>query len=63
VDPQHYNDLMRHLAVLAEQDPTLRRLQRVLEQDRAIQQMDLPALQDFIARLEAKFGVDPGQEV
>jgi hypothetical protein len=38
-------------------------LQRVLEQDRAIQQMDLPALQDFIARLEAKFGVDPGQEV
>jgi hypothetical protein len=71
VDPQHYHDLMRQLTAIranlfrwiAKQDPTLTSLKRVLEQDRAIQQMDVQSLRDFCAHLEAKYGVDnsPGK--
>jgi hypothetical protein len=70
MDQQAYNDLLRHLAALrakhlrwiADQGPTLTWLKRVLEEERAIMQMDLPALRDIIARLEAKFGVDHGSD-
>ena len=47
--------------VIAEQDPTLHRLQRALEQDRAIQQMDSQALRDFCTQLAATYGVDNGR--
>ncbi len=70
MEPQEYEDLTRHLAeihwknlqVIAEQDPTRTRLQRVLEQDCAIQQMNLQGLRDFCTQLEAKYGVDNGRE-
>ena len=70
MDPQHDEDLKRRLAelhwknlqVIAEQDPTLTRLQQVLEQDRAIQQMDSQALRDFCTTLEATYGVDHGRD-
>ncbi len=70
MEPQQDNDLMRqlaerywkHLQVLAEQDPTCTRLTRVLEEDRAIQRMDLHALQAFCARLGAKYGMANGRD-
>ena len=52
----------KSLQLLAEQDPTRTRLQRVLEQDRTIQQMDLQGLRDFCTQLEAKYGVDNGRD-
>jgi len=69
MDPQKYNDLMRQLAAIraqhlrwiADQDPTLTRLKQVLEEERAIMQMDSRALLDFCAKLEAKYGVDHGR--
>jgi hypothetical protein len=70
MEPQEYENLTRHLAaihwknlqLIAEQDPTLTRLQQVLEQDRAIQHMDSRALRDFCTQLEAKYGVDNGRD-
>ena len=38
------------------------RLQRVLVQDRTIQQMDLQGLRDFCTQLEAKYSVDNGRD-
>ena len=70
MEPQEYEDLTRHLAeihwrsfqLIAEQDPTLTRLQRVLVQDRTIQQRDLQGLRDFCTQLEAKYSVDNGRD-
>jgi hypothetical protein len=70
VEPQDYENLKRHLAELdwlslqriAEQDPTRARLARVLEQNRAIQQMDVQGLRHVCTQLEAKYGVDNGRE-
>jgi hypothetical protein len=70
IKPQDYEDLTRHLAaitwknlqVIAEQDPTRARLARVLEQNRAIQQMDVQGLRHVCTQLEAKYGVDNGRE-
>jgi hypothetical protein len=70
MEPQEYEDLTRRLAeihwqnlqVIAEQDPTLTRLQRVLEQDHATQQMDAPALLAFCADLEARYAADNGRD-
>jgi hypothetical protein len=70
MDPQTYNDLMRqlaeirakHLRWIAEQDPTLTRLKQVLEEERAIMQMDSRALLDFCAKLQAKYGIDHGRD-
>lgn len=63
MEPQEYEDLTRRLADIewmslqgiAEQAPTLTRLKRVLEQNGAIARMDLQALRDCIARLEATY--------
>jgi len=70
MEPQEYEDLTRHLAelhwqnlqVIAEQDPTRTRVPRVLEQDRAIQQMDSRALLAFCADLEARYTETNGRE-
>jgi hypothetical protein len=40
----------------------LTRLQRVLVQDRTIQQMDLQGLRDFCTQLEATYSVDNGRD-
>jgi hypothetical protein len=69
MEPQEYEDLTRNLAeiywknlqVIAEQDPTLTRLQWVLEQDRSIQQMDLQGLRDFCDALEARYAAAVGR--
>ena len=69
MEPQEDEALMQHLAELhgknlqwiAEQDPARTRVQRVLEQDRAIQLMDLQGLRDFCTQLEAKYGMDHGR--
>src|SRR5262245_40903651 len=63
MEPQEYKELTPHLAaipwknlqVIAEQNPTLTLLQRALEQDRAIQQMNLQGLRDCCDRLEARY--------
>ena len=70
MEPQEYEDLTRHLAEIhwkniqwiATQDPTRTRLQRVLVQDRTIQQMDLQDLRDFCTQLEATYSVDNGRD-
>jgi hypothetical protein len=70
VEPQEYEPLTRRLAEIewlnlqsiAEQDPTLTSLKRVLEQNRAIACMDLQGLQDFCTQLEAQYGVDYGRD-
>jgi hypothetical protein len=69
MEPHEYENLTRHLAELhwknlqgiAEQDPTLTSLKRVLEQNSAIACMDLQGLQDFCTQLEAQYGVDHGR--
>lgn len=71
MEPQEYEELTRHLAAIhwrnlqwiAEQDPTRTSLQRVLEQDRALQQMDARALLAFCAALEARYAEDGGHAI
>ena len=63
MDPQEYDEILRHLDALraaqlrwvADQDPTLTRLKQALAVERAMQQMDPRILLAFCTDLEARF--------